>query len=114
MTELICIGCPKGCHLQVDEENNYEVSGASCEKGAAYGKIELTDPRRVVTSTVRVKGASPARCSVKTNPAVPKGDIFAVMKALDAVELSSPVKIGDIVIANVCGTGADVVATRNI
>ena len=105
MTELICIGCPKGCHLQVDEENNYEVSGASCE---------LTDPRRVVTSTVRVKGASPARCSVKTNAAVPKGDIFAVMKALDAVELSSPVKIGDIVIANVCGTGADVVATRNI
>ena len=56
MTELICIVCPKGCHLKVDEENGYAVTGNSCEKGAAYGKKELTNPTRVVTSTVRVEG----------------------------------------------------------
>lgn len=114
MTELICIGCPKGCHLHVDEEKDYEVSGASCEKGVAYGKIELTDPRRVLTSTVRIKGAALERCSVKTNAPIPKAELFAVMKALNTAELQSPVKIGDVVIANVCGTGADIVATRNL
>ena len=114
MTELICISCPKGCHLHVDENNNYEVTGASCEKGVAYGKIELTDPRRVLTSTVKIKGAALSRCSVKTNAPIPKGELFTVMKALDAVELKSPVRIGDVVIANVCGTGVDIVATRNL
>lgn len=114
MTELICIGCPKGCHLHVDENNNYEVTGATCEKGVAYGKIELTDPRRVLTSTVKIAGAALNRCSVKTNAPIPKGELFAVMKALDNVELQSPVRIGDVVISNVCGTGADIVATRNL
>ncbi len=114
MTEIICIGCPKGCHLQVDEKNNYKVTGASCEKGIEYGKIELTDPRRVLTSTVKIKGAALNRCSVKTNAPIPKGDLFNVMKALDAVELNSPVRIGDLVITDVCGTGADIVTTRNL
>ena len=27
MKELICIVCPKGCYLRVDEENGYAVTG---------------------------------------------------------------------------------------
>ena len=38
MKELICIVCPKGCHLKVDENNDYKVSGNACERGAEYGK----------------------------------------------------------------------------
>ena len=60
MTELICIGCPRGCHLKVDEQNGYAVSGNSCPVGAEYGKNELTNPTRVLTSTVRITGASSA------------------------------------------------------
>ena len=56
MTELICIVCPKGCHLKVDEENGYRVTGNSCKRGEEYGKKELTNPTRVITSTVRVTG----------------------------------------------------------
>ena len=41
MKELICIVCPKGCHLKVDEENGWAVSGNSCPKGAEYGRTEL-------------------------------------------------------------------------
>ena len=114
MTELICIGCPKGCHLRVDENNNYEVSGAGCEKGEEYGKTELKDPRRVLTSTVAIEGAALKRCSVKTDSAIPKGELFNVMDALDQVILRSPVKIGDVVIKNVCNTGADIIATKNL
>lgn len=54
MIELTCIVCPKGCRLQVDDENGYTVTGNSCPRGAAYGHEEATSPTRMVTSTVRI------------------------------------------------------------
>ncbi len=114
MKELICIVCPKGCHLKVDENNDYAVTGNGCPRGAEYGKAELTNPTRVVTSTVRIGGASLPRCPVKTNGAIPKGMIFEIMKALDDVELTAPVTVGQVVIENVCGTGVNVVAARTM
>ena len=114
MKELICIVCPRGCHLQVDEDNDYAVTGNRCPRGAAYGKAELIHPTRTVTSTVRCTGGAHPRCPVKTDQPIPKDKMFDVTAALDAVELTAPVRIGQIVIADVCGTGANVVATRNI
>lgn len=114
MKELICIVCPKGCHLKVDEEHDYAVTGNGCPRGAAYGKTELTNPTRVVTSTVRCVGGSYPRCPVKTAGAVPKGKIFAVMEALDHVELTAPVSVGQVIIENVCGTGVNVVSARSM
>ena len=114
MKELICIVCPKGCHLHVDEEHDYAVTGNGCPRGAEYGKIELTHPTRVVTSTVRCVGGRYPRCPVKTDRAVPKELILSVMGALNGVELAAPVRTGQVVLENVCDTGANVVATRNL
>ena len=110
---LTCIVCPKGCHLTVDE-TTFEVVGNNCPRGAAYGKTELTAPTRVLTSTVKIENGEICRCPVRTKGAVPKGKLFEVMSALREVTLVSPVKIGDVVIQNVCDTGIDVIATRNI
>ena len=112
MTELICIVCPKGCHLTVDEANDCAVTGNSCPRGAEYGRAELTAPTRVVTSTVRCEGGIYPRCPVKTAGVIPKGKIYDIMKALDGVTLTAPVEPGQIVLPDVCGTGVDVVATR--
>ena len=68
----------------------------------------------MVTSTVKCTGGSRPRCPVKTSGPVPKGMVFAVVAALDAVELTAPVRIGQVVLANVCGTGVDIVATKDI
>ena len=114
MKELICIVCPKGCHLKVDEENGFAVTGNACPRGAEYGKLELTNPTRVVTSTVRCEGGAHPRCPVKTDRAVPKGKLFEVMQALESVILTAPVAVGQVVIEDVCGTGANVVATREL
>ena len=111
-TDLICIVCPRGCHLHVDDDLN--VTGNSCPRGAAYGKQEVTDPRRVVTSTVKTDSAVLPVCPVKTKDTVAKGKIFDVMKAVNETVIHCPVHIGDVVIANVAGTGVDVVATREI
>ena len=114
MKELICIVCPKGCHLKVDEEHGYAVTGNGCQPGAEYGKVELTNPTRVVTSTVKCVGGAHPRCPVKTDAPIPKGLIFEAMKTLDDVELTAPVRVGDVVIANVCGTGVNFVAARSM
>ncbi len=114
MKELICIVCPKGCHLTVDEEHDYAVTGNGCPRGAEYGRRELTAPTRVVTSTVRCTGGAHPRCPVKTDRPIPKALIFDAMSALDTVELHAPVHIGDLVLENVCGSGANIVVTRNL
>ncbi|GAA0121023.1 MAG: DUF1667 domain-containing protein [Clostridium argentinense] len=112
--ELICIVCPRGCHLEIDVDNGYKVSGNSCPRGIEYGVKELTSPTRVVTSTVKIKGGIHNRLPVKTNGAIPKELNFECMKLLDDVEVSSPVKVGDVIIENVLGTGIDLIATRNM
>lgn len=114
MQELVCIVCPKGCRLHVDDENNYAVTGNSCPRGEAYGKNEIQNPTRVLTSTVKLTGGLYRRCPVKTNVAVPKGRLFDIMQALNAVEIHSPVQVGQVIIENVCGTGADIIATKTL
>jgi len=114
MKELICSVWPKGCHLQVDEDNGYAVTGNGCPRGAEYGKAELTNPTRVVTSTVRCTGGAYPRCPVKTDKPIPKGKMFEVMEELNRVELIAPVNVGQVVIENVCGTGVNVVSARTM
>jgi len=114
MTELICITCPKGCRLKVDEENDYSVTGNSCPRGAEYGKNELKNPKRVITSTVRTTSTEHPRCPVKTNGAIPKEKMFEAMEMLDNITLKTPVKVGDTVIENLFGTGINFVACKEI
>lgn len=114
MKELICIVCPKGCRLQIDETRGYAVTGNGCPRGAEYGKAELTHPTRVITSTVRCTGGAHPRCPVKTDRPIPKELVFDAMAVLDAVELRAPVRAGDVVAADICGTGANFIATRSL
>lgn len=114
MKELICIVCPNGCRLRVDEENGYQVTGNACPRGEEYGRTELLHPTRVLTGTVKISGGAVARCPVKTKAPIPKEKILDAARALGGVELRAPVRAGDVVLAGVCGTGVDVVATRSV
>jgi len=113
MTKLICIVCPKGCHLEVDE-TTYAVTGEACERGKAYGQDELRNPLRMITSTVKIIGAHHRRCPVKTAMPIPKPLIFDAIRLLDGVELAAPIKIGHIVIPDICGTGIPFITTRSL
>lgn len=114
--ELICINCPMGCMLTVtlDDGEVVEVTGNTCPRGDAYGRKEVTNPTRIVTTTVPVTGSATERMlSVKTATDIPKGKIFEVVRALADVRAAAPVAIGDVVLADVAGTGVDVVATKS-
>ena len=114
--DLICIGCPLGCPLTVTIENGEvtAVAGNTCPKGDAYARKEVTNPTRIVTSTVVVDGGVAPMVSCKTAADIPKGKIFEVTEALKAVCAKAPVTIGDVLLADVAGTGVDVVATKNV
>lgn len=114
MKEMICIVCPRGCHLQVDEENDYLVSGNSCPRGEEYGKSEILHPVRVLTSIVKVNGGNHRCCSVKTSGGIPKDEIANAMQALRPIKVQSPVHIGQIIVKDVCSTGIDWIATKNV
>lgn len=113
--ELICIVCPQGCHLTVTEENgSYTVTGNTCKRGEAYGVKEVTAPRRVITSTVKLAGGRLPRMPVKTNGDIPKELIFQCMEEINHITVTAPVKAGQVVLPNVLDTGVDVVATRTM
>ena len=114
--ELTCIGCPMGCALTVELEDGeiLSVKGNTCAIGDRYARNEVINPERTVTSTVVVDGGEKPRVSVKTAGNIPKAKIGECMKAIDAVRVKAPVRIGDVVIADVVGTGVNVVATKNI
>lgn len=114
MKTLTCIACPIGCTLEVDVEKDYKVTGNQCKKGELFGKKELQNPTRTITSTVKILGGKYARIPVKTSEEVAKDKIFDVMKALDQVTLKSPVNMNQVVIKNVAGTGVDIITTRSM
>ncbi|MBT9830525.1 DUF1667 domain-containing protein [Clostridium baratii] len=111
--ELICISCPMGCHLKVDVDNK-TVTGNTCKRGEIYGLNEVTNPVRVVTSTVKVNGGELPVVPVKTAGAIPKKLNFECMKVINETTVNAPIKMGDVLIKDVLGTGIDVVASRDI
>lgn len=116
--KLTCIGCPLGCQIKVKLEDGrvIDVVGNTCPKGKKYAEKEVTNPERIVTSSVPVKDAKGpvTQVSVKTEKDIPKSKIFDVVKELQRVSVSAPVKLGDTIIKNVAGTDVDVIATKTV
>ncbi len=113
--QITCINCPVGCRLQVTLVNGQvtKVEGQGCKRGETYAHQECVAPTRMVTAAVPVANRS-TPVSVKTREPIPKEQIFACMKQLSALALLAPVRMGDVVLANVCGTGVDVIATKTV
>ncbi len=112
---MICINCPKGCELDVERaaDGSITVAGHACPRGEAYGRSELENPTRMVTGLVRVAGMRKP-LPVKTKSPVPKGKISDVLFAMHQTTVQLPVRIGDVIVGDVAGTGVDLVATANM
>lgn len=114
--ELTCIRCPMGCqiHVELSDGAVTSVTGNTCRRGEEYARTEAVAPVRTVTSTVRATGGERPVVAVKTVPDVPKKDIFAVMEAVRRLTVAAPVHIGDVLLANIAGTGSDLVASAEL
>lgn len=112
MKELTCIVCPRGCRLVVDDDLN--VTGNTCPRGKTYAISELTNPTRMVTTTVRVENRDHVVCSVITSKPIQKDKVFDVIKLVNELKVSAPTKVGDVLSKNILGTDVDLIISKNI
>ena len=111
-----CVTCPIGCeiHVEVQDGDIISMEGNKCKKSVEFVLQELKEPMRVLTTTVRVNGARWAMLPVRTDKSIPKRLFFQVIDDLSDVELQAPVKISEVIIKDVAGTDANIVATRSM
>jgi CxxC motif-containing protein len=111
-----CVICPIGCEIDVQLEDGNVVSmeGNKCEKSEEFVLQELKEPMRILTTTVRIKGAKWAMLPVRTDEPIPRRLLFKVIEELANIEMQAPVKVSDVIISDIAGTGANIVATRNM
>ncbi len=114
--EIICTVCPRGCHINVcgDGKNIESLEGYGCRRGEVYAISEYTNPVRILTTTVKIKGIDNDLLPVRSDKPIPKEKILACMEEIRKVEMALPVKCYDRVISNVCDTGINIVATKTI
>ncbi len=114
--EIICIVCPTGCRIQVngDDPQQLTITGNECKRGKEYALKEITDPRRTLITTVRLGHGRLRRLPVRTNIEIPKQNIFPCMEVINRAEVEAPVEIGQVIISDILGTGADLIATRSM
>jgi CxxC motif-containing protein len=113
---LTCVVCPNGCELQVclDDNDQVKVEGTVCRRGFEWVKQEIIDPRRTIASSIAVDNGDWPLVSVRTDKPIPLPDIQKVMDAIRAIHVQAPIKLGSVLIANVAGTDASIIATRNV
>ncbi len=112
--KVLCIVCPRGCEVKVVIEDGEikSIEGNACPRGAEYAITEIKSPRRVLMSVVKCKGGDLPVVSVKTDKPIPKDKLLEVSKYLANIEVEAPVEIGDVIVENILGLGANIVATR--
>lgn len=113
---MICVTCPRGCRLQVvkDGHGKLTVSGNFCARGVKYAQIELSDPRRMIASTVRVRNGIHAVVPVATDQPIPKALILDAMALLKRVVVDAPIRMGDVILPDVLASGVNIVASRDL
>lgn len=115
--EMVCVACPLGCPLSVELDDKgavVSVKGNTCKRGEEYAKDECTNPVRMLTTTMKVNGGSLPVISVKTSAPIPKGMMFECMKEINNEVVDAPVRMGEVLISNICDTGVDIVATNEV
>ncbi len=112
--EIICTVCPRGCHIQVegDGENVKSLSGNACKRGETYANAEYAHPVRILTTTVKLAGEAYGLLPVRSSKPIPKELQGACMEEIRKVEVARPIARYDVIIENILGTGADIVATK--
>lgn len=113
--KVICVTCPKGCTLEVTRDGNTVVSVVNgCKRGHEYAQQELTDPRRMVATSVRVKGGLHPLLPVYTSSPFPKPRISELLAILRDIEVDAPIDLDDVVLQNALDTGINIQASRTV
>lgn len=115
MKQLVCIVCPRGCTMTLEGEGkDVKVSGNSCKRGAEFAVSEMTEPKRTICTTVKTAFPDVPVLPVRVSKEIPKDRIFDVMAEINKATVKKKVKRGEVIIKDVSGLGADIIATSGV
>ena len=114
--EIICTVCPMGCHILVEGEGEQvtSITGYTCRRGEEYGRQEFSHPVRILTTTVKTDSEAHPLLPVRSSCPVSKELLAQCMEEIRKKKVTAPVKRYDVIIENICGCGADIVASGEI
>jgi len=114
--EIICTVCPRGCAVTVDGGENEitSIEGYSCKRGMEFAKSEFTNPVRILTTLVKIDGVENELLPVRSDKPIPKDKIFECMEIIKKTVVKLPQKRYNVIIGDICGLGANIVATKDI
>jgi len=111
-----CIVCPTGCAIQAidDGKGNVTFEGHTCKRGLEYAEQEYYEPKRILTTTIRVENGFLPLIPVRTDTPILKDKLKDVLKEIAKIKVQPPIKMGDKLIENVLDLDANVVASRDL
>ncbi len=114
--EIICTVCPMGCHILVEGEGDQvtSITGYTCRRGEEYGRQEFSHPVRILTTTVKTDSKVHPLLPIRSSCPVPKELLMQCMEEIKKIEVTAPVKRYDVIIKNICGCGADMIASGEL
>ncbi len=114
--KLICVICPVGCEIRASIEGGEvkEIRDFRCAQGEEYAREEFTSPSRILTATVQVKNSSIAQLPVRSDKPLPREKLEKAMFQLAGIIMAPPIKEGQLIIKDILGTGANMVASRDL
>lgn len=116
LDRLTCVLCPVGCELEVrrDPAGEAEVLGNQCDKGIPFAVEEVLYPKRNLATSVPVAGTAAKMVSVRLTGRVPRELVFPILAEIARLRPEAPIRRGQVLLADVLGTGVDVIATRTV
>lgn len=114
---MTCIQCPRGCLLSVTVGADgalASVAGNGCDLGPAWARQEVEDPRRTLTTSVRVLRGIDDLVSVRTTAPIPRRLLAEALAVAKQLSVEAPVLLGRVVAENLAGSGVSLVATRKV
>ncbi|MHA2289345.1 MAG: DUF1667 domain-containing protein [Promethearchaeota archaeon] len=110
-----CIVCPTGCQIQaISKGPEIEFEGYTCKRGLEYAKQEYFEPKRILTTTIRVEDGFLPLIPVRTDKPILKEKLSEALDEIAKTQVKAPIEMGDVLIENILGLESNVIASRDL
>ncbi|MFW9971567.1 MAG: DUF1667 domain-containing protein [Candidatus Odinarchaeota archaeon] len=90
------------------------MEGHSCKRGEEYAREVFIAPKRILTTTMRVKNGFLPLIPVRSDRPNSKERLRDTLIKIAQTVAEAPIKMGDILIENVLGIEINIIASRDL
>ncbi len=115
MNEKVCIVCPRGCMMSYQfQDDELIVTNNECRRGPEYLTQELTAPKRMLTTTIKVLEGVDEVIPVYAKEYVDKDQVFTIINHLKALTIKAPIHCNDVIIEQIGDIKVTILASKEV